>query len=340
MQHETKPLPVGKLKLEQLQELLQKYTTCDERVVVGARVGEDAAVIDFGETYLVAKTDPITFVTDDIGWYTIVVNANDIVTRGATPKWFLATILLPEHQTTEYLVDAIFAQLAAACRRYHIVLCGGHTEVTYGLDRPIVIGQMLGEVRKDQLIQTSGARVGDDILLTKGIAIEATSIIASVKSQVLQHKYSVGFLHTCRQFIYTPGISVIEDAMAALESGHVSAMHDPTEGGLATGLHELAEAAGIGLRIQYEAIPIFPETRTLCAEYELDPLGAIASGALIVTAAPQETGRLLTGFQQKGIQASVIGKATSAKEGRILVKTRRELPLPIYHQDEITQIFV
>lgn len=340
MKHKIETLPVGKLKLEQLQVLLQKYTTRDERVVVGARVGEDAAVIDFGETYLVAKTDPITFVTEDIGWYTIVVNANDIVTRGATPKWFLATLLLPEHQTTEPLVDAIFAQLAEACRRYRIALCGGHTEVTYGLDRPIVIGQMLGEVRKDQLIQTSGARVGDDILLTKGIAIEATSIIASVKCQALQRKYSADFLHACRQFIYTPGISVIEDAMTALESGHVSAMHDPTEGGLATGLHELAEAAGIGVRIQYETIPLFPQTMALCAEYGLDPLGAIASGALILTADPQETGRLLTGFQQKGIQASVIGKATFPEEGRILVKAGQELPLPIYHQDEITQIFV
>lgn len=340
MKHKTAPLPLGKLKLEQLQELLQKYTSRDERVVVGARIGEDAAVIDFGETYLVAKTDPITFVTEDIGWYTIVVNANDIVTRGATPKWFLATILLPEDQTTEHLVDTIFAQLAEACRQYHIVLCGGHTEVTYGLDRPIVVGQMLGEVPKDQLVLTSGARVGDDILLTKGIAIEATSIIASVKSQTLQHKYSADFLHTCRQFIYTPGISVIQDAMTALDSGHISAMHDPTEGGLATGLHELAEAAGIGVRIQYEAIPIFPETMTLCAEYGLDPLGAIASGALILTTAPQETSRILAGIHHRGIQASIIGKATSAEEGRILVKARQELPLPIYHQDEITQIFI
>ncbi|MDY0094859.1 MAG: AIR synthase family protein [Candidatus Vecturithrix sp.] len=336
----TEQLPIGKLKVEQLRHLLQKYTTSDDRVVVGAQIGEDAAVIDFGETYLVAKTDPITFVTEDIGWYTIVVNANDIVTRGATPKWFLATILLPEQKTTTHLIDAIFSQLAAACQRYHIAWCGGHTEVTYGLDRPIVIGQMLGEVSKERLVRTSGVRVGDDILLTKGIAIEATSIIASVESETLQEKYSADFLRTCRQFIYTPGISVIEDAMTALASGHVTAMHDPTEGGLATGLHELADAAGVGLRIQYEAIPIFPETLTLCTEYGLDPLGTIASGALLLTAAPHETPRIVTGFHQQGIQVTVIGKASYAEEGRILVKARQELPLPIYHQDEITQIFM
>jgi hydrogenase expression/formation protein HypE len=174
-------LPLGKLKLEQLQRLLRTYTSADERIILGSQVGEDAAVIDFGATYLVAKTDPITFVAEDIGWYTIVINANDIVTRGATPKWFLATILLPENRTTVEIVETIFAQLAEACRRYHIAFCGGHTEVTYGLERPIVIGQMLGEVAKEKLITTAGAQVGDDILLTKGIAVEATSIIARVK---------------------------------------------------------------------------------------------------------------------------------------------------------------
>ena len=340
MPSKTESLPLGKLKLEHLQHLLRQYTSTDERVVVGSQIGEDAAVLDFGETYLVAKTDPITFVADDIGWYTIVVNANDIVTRGATPKWFLATILLPARQTTEALVESIFAQLADACRQYHITLCGGHTEVTYNLDRPIVVGHMLGEVAKDKLVRTSGARVGDDILLTKGIAIEGTSIIASVKAQTLQHTYSADFLRTCRQFIYTPGISVIEDALTAIELGQVSAMHDPTEGGLATGLHELAEAAGVGVRIDYEAIPIFPETRQLCERYHLDPLGLIASGALLVTANPQETEHIRTGLHQKGIQISKIGSVISANEGRILLKSRQEHPLPIYHQDEVTKIFL
>lgn len=334
-----KSLPLGKLRLEHLQKLLQTYTSTDERVVIGSKVGEDAAVIDFGDTYLVAKTDPITFVADDIGWYTIVVNANDIATRGATPKWFLATILLPENRTTEETVETIFAQLSEACCRYRITFCGGHTEVTYGIDRPIVIGQMLGEVAKDKLITTSGAQVGDNIILTKGIAVEATSIIARVKGEELCAKYSADFLQTCRQFIHTPGISVVEDALSAVQFGQVHAMHDPTEGGLATGLHELAEAAGVGLHIDYNSISIFSETDQLCQEYQLDPLGIIASGALVLTAPPQESQRILDGLIGKGIQASVIGRIVPSQEGRKFYRGDQWNILPIYEQDEITKIF-
>ena len=333
-------LPLGKLKLEQLRRLLTTYVAVnDARVVVGPEVGEDAAVIDMGDRYLVAKTDPITFVVDDIGWYAIVINANDLATRGATPKWFLATILLPEHQATEAMVETIFAQLAAACKQYKITLCGGHTEVTYGLDRPIVVGQMLGEVAKDRLIRTAGVHVGDDIILTKGIAVEATSIIARVKQDDLLTRYSADYLRACRDFIYTPGISVVEEARIAVETAHVTAMHDPTEGGVATGLHELAEAAGVGLHIEREAIPMFPETATLCAQYGLDPLGIIASGALLITVAPQETAQLLDAFQRQRIQASVIGRAVPIDEGRSLWNQGNQTPLPIFHQDELTKIF-
>jgi hydrogenase maturation factor len=332
-------LPLGKLKLEHLQKLLQTYTSLDERVVIGSKVGEDAAVIDFGDTYLVAKTDPITFVADDIGWYTIVVNANDIATRGAIPKWFLATVLLPENRTTEETVETIFAQLSEACRRFQITFCGGHTEITYGIDRPIVVGQMLGEVEKEKLVTTAGAQVGDNIILTKGIAIEATSIIARVKNEELRTKYSEGFLQTCKQFIHAPGISVVEDALLAVNFGQVNAMHDPTEGGLAMGLHELAEAANVGLHIDYHSIPIFPETVQLCGDYGLDPLGVIASGALLLTVHPNDTQRILAGLKSKGIQASIIGRIIADQEGRQLHKKEGWETLPIYEQDEMTKIF-
>ena len=332
-------LPLGKLRIDHLKCLLSRYTSTDERVALGSGVGEDATVIDFGDTYLVAKTDPITFVADNIGWYAIAVNANDIATRGATPKWFLATILLPENRTTETMVETIFAQLADACQRYNIALCGGHTEVTHGLERPIVVGQMLGEVAKDRLITTAGAQVGDDILLTKGIAIEATSIIAQTRDQELREHYSADMLDRCRNFIHSPGISVVDDALTACRCGDVHAMHDPTEGGLATGLHELAEAAGVGVRIHSKAIPIFPETRQFCQDYDLQPLGIIASGALVLTAAPDQTPHIIAGLKEHDIPATVIGQIVPEQDGRLLITDNGAQPLPIYEQDEITKIF-
>ena len=178
-------LPTGKLPPDLLQSVLDTHAVHDPRVVVGARVGEDAAVIDIGDRYLVAAADPVTFATDELGWYAVTVNANDIAVRGATPRWFLATLLLPEGATDEVTVRRLFAQLAEACAAHAVALVGGHTEVTHGIDRPLVAGTMLGEVAKDRLVTTAGAQVGDAVVLTKGVPLEGAAIIAREKEREL-----------------------------------------------------------------------------------------------------------------------------------------------------------
>ena len=334
------PLPVGKLKMDYLADLLRHYaTTEDPRVLVGPGIGEDATVIDFGERLLVCKTDPITFATEAIGWYAVHVNANDVAVMGAAPRWFLASLLLPEGLTDEGLVEDIFAQIVAACREVGASLCGGHTEITYGLDRPIVVGQMLGEVEQERLVTSAGAQVGDAVLLTKGAGIEATSIIAREMADRLQEKFPPQFLCRCQDFLYDPGISVVRDARIAVQTAHIHAMHDPTEGGVATALWELARAAGVGLRIDYGAIPVPEETRLLCAEFGLDPLGVIGSGALLITLAPADAKRVLAALGEAGIPAACIGQVVPAEEGVLLQRDGQTQPLPIFHQDEITRLF-
>lgn len=328
-------LPVGKLPLELLEKFIEKYSSKDERVVVGPQIGEDATVIDFGEKYLVAKTDPITFIAEELGYYAIQINANDIATMGARPKWFLATLLLPENKTTEGLVEDIFSQVSRACQELDISLCGGHAEITYGLDRPLIVGQMLGEVEKDKLIRSSGARVGDDILLTKGIAIEGTSIIAREKGEELGKKFGKEFLQRIRNYLHEPGISVVREALLAVESGEVHAMHDPTEGGLSTGLYELSKASKTGMIIYEDKIPVLPECQVLCEKFGLNPLGLIASGALIIALPPEDSGRLLALYRQAGIESSIIGKVIEEEAGLSLGKGK----LPYFERDEITKIF-
>jgi len=171
-------LPVGKLPPLLLQRLLSAHASDDPRVVVGPQVGEDAAVLDIGDRYLIATADPITFATDELGWYALHVNANDLAVRGARPLWFLATVLLPEGGASELGVERLFGELRLACVELGVALVGGHTEVTAGLARPIVSGCMLGEVEKDRLVTTGGARPGDLLLLTKGVPLEGASIIA------------------------------------------------------------------------------------------------------------------------------------------------------------------
>jgi hydrogenase maturation factor len=331
-------LPVGKLDMGYLEQLLDKYARPNGRVLSGAGIGEDATVIDFGDRYLIAKTDPVTFVTDEIGWYAVHVNANDIATTGAVPRWLLATLLLPEGRTDKALVESIFSQLAEACEGLGISLCGGHTEVTHGLGRPIVVGHMLGEVDCEQLVVSSGAQVGDIILLTKGIAVEGTAIVAQERRSELADAYSADFLDRCRGFLRDPGISVLPEARIAVSTARIHAMHDPTEGGLATGLWELARASGVGLRVDRDAIPVLPETEALCAHYGLDPLGLIASGSLVIALAIEDAQKVVDALASERISVTAIGEVVPADEGLALVVKGEAHDLPRFEPDEVARL--
>lgn len=339
MKRIVKALPVGKLPADILKRLLELYTSTNHGVFIGASIGEDAAAIDFGDSYLLVTTDPITFVTEDIGTYTIFINANDIATMGGIPRWFLATILLPEQQTTQDLAENIFQQLSTACKKMDVSFCGGHTEITAGINRPIVIGMMIGEVKKNNLITTRGARAGDDIILTKAIAIEGTSIIARERKNELISIYGERYVNTCRRLTDEPGISVLRDAQVAIAHGEIHSMHDPTEGGLAAGLLEIAGAAGVGLIVEEEGIPVLPECETLCKHYGLDPLGLIASGSLLIAVNPRDTEKVLGALRNSGIPAAKIGRVLPKEHGLKIMKRNEVLELPVFDRDEITKIF-
>jgi len=332
------PLPLGKLRVDFLEKILP--TNLDPSVVVGPKVGEDATVIDFGSTYLVITTDPITFATDEIGWYVVCVNSNDLATMGATPKWLQVTILLPENKTTEKLVRDIMDQITKACQHFNISLCGGHTEVTYGLDRPIVIGQMLGEVAKDKLIISSSAQEGDDLILTKGLGIEATSIIARERESDLLKNFSPERVTQARKYLTDPGISVLKEASIAINTGGVHAMHDPTEGGISTAIHELAHAANVGAMIWEDKLLISDITKSLCQEFGIDPLGAISSGALLIAADHDKSDQILLALAEQEIPSTIIGQLLNPEDGiQLKRKDGQNQQLPIFETDEITKIF-
>lgn len=333
-----KIFPVGKLPLHILKRFLKKYAVYDKSVIVGPDIGLDAAVIEFGGKYLLAKTDPITFTARDIGLYTININANDIAAMGGVPRWFLATILLPAGKADAKTAEAIFSQLSDACKKLNISFCGGHTEITSGIDRPIVIGQMLGEVKKNKLVTARGAQVGDAIILTKGIAIEATSIIAREKADALAAKFGQRFVSRCKNFIKKPGIGVLKDSQIAARFAKVHAMHDPTEGGIATGLHELAIASKVGIMVDKGKIPIFSECRKLCNYFGINPLGAIASGSLLITVAERDSIKVVSGLERNGVKASIIGKVVDKKKGVTMRENGKLKNLKIFERDEITKI--
>jgi hydrogenase maturation factor len=300
-------LPVGKLPPELLSHILTQAPIQDERVLLGPGVGLDCAVVEFGSRLLVFKSDPITFATGEIGWYAVQVNANDIATTGAIPSWFLMTLLLPEGGTTAQLVEEISEQVFKACEDIGVAVIGGHTEITHGLDRPILVGTLIGEVAKDKLITPRGAQAGDRLLLTKGIPIEATTILAREFPDRLSDQLSSMELVQARDFLYDPGISVMREARLAVGSGRVTAMHDPTEGGLSAALWELAEACGNSIVFNPGLVPVIPLAGRVCQMFEIDPLNAIASGALLLTAPAEGAGRICAVIEEEGITCAEIG---------------------------------
>jgi hydrogenase expression/formation protein HypE len=333
--------PVGKLPPRVLEALLARCPVPKRSgVVVGPRFGEDAAVIDLGPKYLVAKTDPITFTAERIGWYAVNVNANDIATLGARPRWFLATLLLPEAGATARLARSIFDDILCACRALGISLCGGHTEITAGLSRPIVVGQMLGEVEKAKLVRKESQRPGDLILLTKGIALEGTAILARAKAMWLGRRLGRRVVRRAQRLLFHPGISVVREAMLAVRHGEVHAMHDPTEGGLLSGLYELAHAGRVGLRVWKARVPVLEETRAFSQAFRFDPLALIASGALLVVVSARTASKVLDAFARHAIPAAIVGEVCREAHGIQLLDEEgaRPQPLRVPARDEIARV--
>ena len=330
-------MELGKFPPELLERLLGSADSDDPRVVLGPRVGEDAAALDFGDRLLIAKSDPVTFATDRAGWYAVQVCANDVACTGATPRWFLATLLVPESFSMKE-ATRLFDDVMESCNTLGVTLIGGHSEVTQGIQRPIIMGTMLGEVQRDRLITTAGAQEGDSIVVTKGVAIEGTALLARDRAEDLrQAGVEESVITRSAEMLDTLGISVIHDAQTSVQFP-VHSMHDITEGGLFTALHEVAAASGLGLAVEEDSVPVLPETYAVCTALGLHPMGLLASGAMLVTLHPQYTPSLLHYLDRAGINAWEIGQMLPAEEDSVLfTRGGDEVPLPQFRRDELAR---
>ncbi|MFQ5837540.1 MAG: AIR synthase family protein [Thermoplasmata archaeon] len=329
-------LKSGKLPVGLLEELLRLQGAEDPSVHMGPVVGEDAAVIDLGDEYLVLKTDPVTFAEDQIGWYAVHVNANDVATMGSRPRWFQVTLLLPKG-CEEALVRDVFHQIHEACVELGIALTGGHTEVTGAVKQVVVVGDMQGLVAKEKLVVSAGAREGDVLILTKSAGLEGTAILAREKREELSPRLDAAMLRRASEFIRTPGISVVAEALLGAELGS-TAMHDPTEGGVAMGLYELSKACGREVVVRPPAIPVEEETRLLCDFYGLNPLGLISSGTLLVAIPRSGSHGLLTAYKNMGVKAVTIGHVGERGVGVRVSGPEGPYPVEPSERDEITKV--
>jgi hydrogenase maturation factor len=336
----TTPLAIGKLPGDLLADLLQSHPVDDPSVIVGPGVGMDAAAVDVGRDLLVVKSDPITFAKERAPLYLVNVNANDLACMGATPRWMLVTALLPEGRTDEALVRTLFDELNEACRNRGISLIGGHTEITGGLDRPILVGNLLGTVAPGKLLKPGGARPGDRILISRPVAIEGTALLASDARAHLEPLVGADLLDRAERFLDEPSISVRFDAQALHVTGAITAMHDPTEGGIATGVRELAMSAGLGAVISRANVPVMSETAAIADALGLDPLGMLASGSLLATVTPDKIDIVEATCREQQIPFAWIGKIAPAERGIVLREGNREIDLPAFSTDEVARALV
>lgn len=332
------PLPQGKLPNEMLEQILNGFSFEDPALLITAGVGEDIAAVDIRrEEVLVLKSDPITFATDAIGHYAVLVNANDITTCGADPRWLLTTLLFPCGITGSE-IQHIMHGLNHIASKYGITLCGGHTEITDAVTRPVVVGSLAGTVLKSCLIDKKSMKTGDLLLITKSVAVEGTAIIArEMEHKLLSMGFSDSDVHSCKQFL--DHISILEEAGIARDIGGVTAMHDVTEGGLATAVTELSIAGKHRIRIDMNRIPIFPQTQRICDAFDISPLGLIGSGSLLICCNPNTKDDILTGIRNAGIHATCIGEVLENGEGVVAMDGMKPGIWPEFKVDELARLF-
>ena len=323
------PLPAGKLAPEFLAELID--TSLPPEVVLGPRVGEDACAIEIEAGTLVAATDPITLTGAGVGAHAVAVNANDVAVTGARPRWFLACVLLPEGSTGDD-AKALFAEMRRALDRVGAALVGGHTEVTAAVRQPLVVGQMLG-IATGRTVPTGGLRAGDAVVQIGSAPVEGAGVLADALPAERLAAVSAQGLEAARSALDTPGISVVGPALDAARAG-ASALHDPTEGGLSAGLHEMADASALALVIEPERIAWFEPGLELCAAAGLDPWGTLASGTLLAGFASDRLDAALESLAGAGHAVSVIGRAERGRGVVLACGT----PLTRFERDELSRL--
>jgi hydrogenase expression/formation protein HypE len=299
-------LQSGKLPLALLASLLDEFAPAPPEVRLPPRVGEDACAIDVPAGTLVVATDPITLTTEDVGRLSVLVSANDVAVCGARPRWFLAVVLVPPG-TLEGAIRALFAALHEALGELGAALVGGHTEVTPAVNHPVVIGQMLGLVETGAIVTTAGLAAGDVVVQVRRAPIEGAAVLAREAPERLE-ELDADVVAGARDALERPGISLVDAAMAAVDSG-AKALHDPTEGGLAGGLHEMAAAAGLAIRVDREAVLWFEPGLAVCRALGCDPWSTLASGTLLAGYPADAVETAIRTLAQRGHEAAVIGTA-------------------------------
>ena len=323
--------------------VLRRLGKRDRTVLVPPRAGVDAGVVDLGGgRVLVVAEDPIFTMPrlplETFGWFTVHIGASDVAVMGVRPRYMTYSLLLPP-ETSAADLGTIVDSIHRAARDLGIAIVGGHTGFYPGFQAPTIGGiTVFAVARRSEFVTPAGARPGDEVLLTKGPAIETAGLLAALREEELLAAHPAALVESAKKLCFQ--MSVVEDALTAKAAGGVTAMHDATEGGVIGGLYEIASASGVGMEVD-ESLFVYPEAvRMVCEAFGLDPACAIAEGSLLVTARPGSSGRIVSRLKRREIAASVVGRVVADKRRRALKRRDgRVVPLAIPEQDPFWPAF-
>jgi len=329
---------IGKISPEIFNELIYPRLGAKSKdVLVGPQHGVDVGIVQIGDKAVAMTTDPV-FIVPEYGWeraawFALHILVSDAVTSGLKPRYLSIDLNLPMEITKEQL-DVVWGVIHRECERLGIFVICGHTARYENCHYPMVGGAtVLAIGGKDEYVTPKFARAGDKIIITKGPAIEASGIFATMFPRLLEREFGADFSRRAENIFYK--MSAVEDALTAVSVGvrdnGVSAMHDATECGIWGGLYELAQAANLGVRVEKEAIVVEDCVPEICRYFGIDPYASISEGTLIASCRPQKAHAVVEALLQKGIRSSVAGELVDPKEGMILVENgkRRKLEHPI-----------
>lgn len=324
-------MKVGKLTTAELRSRVLPYGGAHRgEVLVGPGVGLDAAVVDLGGDVCVVASDPITGAGEGAGRLAVIAATNDVAAHGARPVGVQVVLLLPA-EAPQGMLEALMREIDAEAQRLGIAVLGGHTETTSRVSDALVVVTAVGRAPKDRFVSASGARPGDALLVTKGVGLEGTAILATDFRHELAA--ALGDELVARAAAFIRELSVVKDALTAVGAG-AHAMHDTTEGGLLGALEEMCEASGVGCELWEDQVPVRPETAAICAHLGLDPLGLLGSGSLLVAAPDADAA--LAALAEAGVPAACIGRFVASEGGkRIRGRDGTWRPLAAYPQDEL-----
>lgn len=326
-------LRLGKIKENALKRsVLKEIKSQDPGLLIGPGIGEDAACLSVDDSVIAMTTNVVTIPCENIGELLVIKAVNNLSAQGAEPICINLSVLLPEAED-ERTLKSIIRDVKKTASRYNMQIAGGHTEVTGAVANPIITGTAIGRIKSRGPIKTGGVKPGNDIILTKWIGLEGTSIVARRNKEGLYKLFPASFVETACDFgNYT---CIAEEATIAYEYG-VSAMTDVSAGGIFAALWEMAEASGVGFDIDLMAIPVRQETIEICEVYGINPYQLISGGALLLTCDDGE--KLVELLEEADLPAVVIGSANASSD-RLIHNGEEVRFMDMPMADEILRIF-